>query len=197
MFDFDGVLIDTLPACYRINSEQNNDLELEEYKSFFNGNIHDSKRKNGEPRKYHPDFFELYDTYTRELKVPDVLKNIVKELSNQYILAIVSSTVTKSIEDILTREGIKEYFDSVLGADIHTSKVVKIKSILEKYNVDARESVFITDTLGDIKEAKECNVASIAVTWGFHDKENLKKGDPAQIIDDPQDLISAIENVLK
>lgn len=65
MFDFDGVLIDTLIPCYTINSEANEGLELEEYISFFDGNIHNSVRKNGEPRKYNPNFLELYNLYTR------------------------------------------------------------------------------------------------------------------------------------
>lgn len=45
MFDFDGVLIDTLLPCYKINVEANEDLDMEEYKNMFNGNIHTSLKK--------------------------------------------------------------------------------------------------------------------------------------------------------
>ncbi|MES2930681.1 MAG: HAD family hydrolase [Patescibacteria group bacterium] len=197
LFDFDGVLIDTLISCYQINTEVNDDLDIEEYKGFFNGNIHNSIRKNGEQREEHPEFPQKYDFFTRELKITDDLKESVKSLAMSYVLAIVSSTMTSSINQILQREGISEYFSVVLGSDIDQSKVVKIKMLLEKYGMQPENSIFITDTLGDIKEAKECSVRSIAVTWGFQSKQVLQKGAPAIIIDDPKDLVSAIENVLK
>lgn len=80
---------------------------------------------------------------------------------------------------------------------MHGSKIIKINSILKKYNIEPNDTVFITDTLGDIKEAKECGVKSIAVTWGLHDRETLEKGNPVAIIDDPRELLRVIEKVLK
>jgi len=197
MFDFDGVLIDTLLPCHAINAEVNKDLDLEEYKSFFDGNIHDAVRKNGEPRKAHPQFSEKYESLVRTLEIPDILKESVHTLSKTYTLVIISSTYTSSIDEILKRENIRECFTLLLGADIHRSKVVKIGMVLDEYKVEAKDCVFITDTLGDIREATTCNIPSIAVTWGFHERENLEKGQPIAILDDPTTLVSTIENVLK
>jgi phosphoglycolate phosphatase len=197
MFDFDGVLIDTLIPCYTINTEINEDLSLEEYKSFFTGNIHDAIRKNGEPRKRHPEFEQKYDICVREIKIPDILKDAVKYLASLYTLTIVSSTYSNSIHEILLREGIAEYFTDVLGADVDPSKVVKIKMLLEKHHSDPHDCVFVTDTLGDIREAHKCSVPSVAVTWGFHTKEDLQKGEPVVFIYDPKDFVLTIKNVLK
>ncbi len=197
MFDFDGVLIDTLGICYDINIQMNENLSLDEYKGFFEGNINNSIRVNGEPRIKHPDFFNQYDLNTRDIIIPQVLKKIVKDLSQNYILTIVSSTGSSSIKSILEREGISEHFRDLLGNDVHPSKVVKIRMLLKKYGVDPKDSVFITDTLGDIKEASECDVGSIAVTWGFHDIKTLQKGNPEIIIDDPTLLEGEIKMILK
>ncbi len=196
MFDFDGVLIDTLLACYTINAEIHENLSLEEYKSFFEGNIYSAKRYNGEPKKSHPNFDELYKTRTREIKIPESIKDILKFLSDKYILAIVSSTPTDSIKKILEKENCI-YFEDILGADVHTDKTLKIKMLLEKYNISPAETVFITDTIGDIREAEKCKVKSIAVTWGFQSKEVLVKANPEAIIEDPKDLIGAILDVVK
>lgn len=197
LFDFDGVLIDTLGILFFINQEINQDLSIEEYKSFFKGNIYDATRKDGTFKKNHPDFDSLYKLKTREMMVPDPLKFIIKELSNLYTLIIVSSTHSELIKNILEREKISEYFTEILGADVDRNKVIKINSVLTKYSVLSKDVVFITDTVGDIKEAEKCGVRSIAVTWGFHDKETLEKANPAIIIDNPGNLIKNVQDLLK
>jgi phosphoglycolate phosphatase len=197
IFDFDGVLVDTIGIGFSINQEIHEDLSLEEYKSFFEGNIYGALRKDGTPKKYHPDFFNLYDSKAREIIVPDILKLAVKELSNLYTLVIISSTHSESIKKILEREEISKYFTEFLGADVEKNKVIKINLTLNKYNILPKDAIFITDTIGDIKEGKECGVNSIAVTWGFHDKKTLEKGNPVAIIDDPRDLLKTIESVLE
>ena len=62
-----------------------------------------------------------------------------------------------------------------MGGDIHRSKVAKIQMILKKHGIKPAEAIFITDTLGDMREAIKCGVLSIGVTWGFHEKERLQK----------------------
>lgn len=197
MFDFDGVLIDTLFVLYGINTKINKNLSLEEYKNIFTGNIYNALRPDGTKKKSHPEFSNLYDNRTRELKVPAVLKDCVKELSGKYDLAIVSSTGNSSIKKILEREGIDLYFQDILGSDVAHSKSDKIKMLLEKYGKNSEDCVFITDTLGDIREAASCRVESVAVTWGFHERASLELGNPVAIIDDPRDLVATVEGVLK
>ena len=193
IFDFDGVLVDTLFVGHSVTKEVNENISVDEYKSFFEGNINDSIGKKINP---HPDFFGRYDDYAREIKVPDILKEIIKELAQKYTLVIVSSTGTSSIKKILERENVLQKFETILGNDVETSKVKKIKMILDKYNALPKDAVFITDTLGDILEGEKCGVKAIAVTWGFHDRKTLEKGNPVAIIDDPRDLVGTIENVL-
>lgn len=197
MFDFDGVLVDTLIHSYTITQETNENLSIEEYKTFFNGNIHDASRKNNQSVKYDPEFHQKYRHLVREIKIPDVLKQGIVELAQFYMLVIVSSTLSESIKEILVREGIEGSFEDILGADIHPSKVFKIKTVLEKYTATPDDCVFVTDTLGDIQEATECDVRTIAVTWGFQERENLEKGNPLAIIDDPSALADTIKNMVK
>ncbi len=197
IFDFDGVLVNTLEVCLNISQETNANLSREEYKSFFSANIFQAKRLDGSPRKNHPNFFSMYDQQCRELKIPDAIKESVKNLSKKFTLVIASSTDTASIRKILDREQILEFFGEILGADVHTDKAHKIKMLLEKYHCKPEDAIFITDTSGDVHEGKVCNVSSICVTWGFHDKEELEKANPTHIVDDPGLLEVSIENVLK
>ena len=42
IFDFDGVLVDTLIMNYEISKEVNENLSMTDFRSLFNGNIYDS-----------------------------------------------------------------------------------------------------------------------------------------------------------
>src|SRR6185369_6110369 len=125
----------------------------------------------------------------------EILHNTILSLAPENRLAIVSSTNGSFIQDFLAKEGLLQYFSDILGSDVHISKTLKIRMILEKYNIMPVDAVFITDTLGDIKEANECGVRSIAVTWGLHDRSVLERGEPAKIVDDPQNLLKSIKEI--
>lgn len=125
------------------------------------------------------------------------LEDTILSLYPKYLLAIVSSSSSKYIKSFLTEEKIEKCFNDILGSDLFLSKVKRINNLLEKYKISPENVIYITDTLGDIREAKECNVKSIGVTWGVDDKKTLEKGHPIAIIDEPMDLFEAIKNVLK
>ena len=185
--------MDTLSICFTINREHEENLSLEEYKSFFHGNIYEVIEAG--KKKLIPNYDEIYEERTRELIVPEELKNLIKKIDKEKKLAIVSSTPGSTIRDILEREGIATYFSDFFGSDVDRSKVVKIKMLLEKYKVSPDDAVFITDTVGDIMEARECGVESIAVTWGFHEEKTLQKAKPEKIVSTPEDLLKAIQEI--
>lgn len=199
LFDFDGVLANTINISYNIHTIKNKNLTWQHFKDYSMGNFHDGYERAVKDGKHIPadDFYGDYKKGLNTLTIEEMLHNIILSLAKKYKLAIVSSTDSSYIKDFLAKEKLDGCFSDVLGADVHRSKTFKIKNILEKYGLSSTDAVFVTDTLGDIKEGGECNVESIAVTWGLHDRDILEKGKPIAIIDNPQDLISAIEGVLK
>ena len=52
--------------------------------------------------------------------------------------------------------------------------------------------IFITDTLGDIREAAQVAIPAIGVTWGFHPRARLEKGNPLVIVDTPKELYEKV-----
>lgn len=194
IFDFDGVLVNTLEPNFAINVEAQPTLTIEEFKSFHEGNIHEAILSG--KKKSIPDFDYKFRKRTHELKIYDIFNKILSVISQKYILVIISSASTNTIKEILERDKATIYFADIFGSDVHKKKIVKIKMLLEKYNTTPENAVFITDTLGDIYEASESGVKSIAVTWGYHDEETLSKGKPFVIIDNPKNLISSIKKIL-
>ena len=199
IFDFDGVLVNTLDFSFNLHKEKNKELTWKEFQDFSNGNFIDSIRKAAGKKiiNLRKDFKENYENEISKISVPKVLNKSIPILSTEYLLVIVSSTSSYLINNFLVKENLREYFSDILGVDISINKTEKINKVLEKYNILPRNTVFITDSLGDILEANKCKIYSIGVTWGLHERNRLKKGNPTDIIDDPRGLIKTIENVLK
>ena len=197
LFDFDGVLANTEEICYQIHAVKNKDLTWKRFQEYSLGNFHEIYGKAvKEGLHIEPDdFFGSYKKALEVITIHDILHDSILSLATDYRLAIISSADSSYINDFLAREDLLKCFSDVLGADIHRSKIFKIRSVLGKYNLTPENAVFITDTLGDIKEANECGVQSIGVTWGLHDRSILEKGKPLKIIDNPQDLVKAVKEI--
>ena len=58
----------------------------------------------------------------------------------------------------------------MLGAETAESKEVKFQILLDNYQLQKDEVIFITDTLGDILEANNAGIKSLGIDSGFHDQ---------------------------
>ena len=141
--------------------------------------------------------FDFAGTIDTNQELEGDISDAIKNFSNKYILAIISSTSSSYIKSFLKERNVLSNFSDILGSDLFLSKSDRIKILLEKYNISFENVVYITDTLGDINEDKILRVKSIGVTWGLDDRKTLQKGNPVTIIDDPRDLVMTIDNVLK
>lgn len=69
----------------------------------------------------------------------------------------------------------------------------RIDKALREHKVAPGSAVFVTDTLGDIREAEHCGVKAIAVKGGYNDEETLKRGEPLAIVGTGRELVEAVE----
>ncbi len=84
-------------------------------------------------------------------------------------------------------------FKLVYGYEVSKSKTVKIKEALTELDTKLTDCIFITDTPGDIREGKETGIKSIGVTWGFHERERLERGNPYAIVDKLEEIILKVK----
>ena len=180
IFDFDGVIHDTFELGFNINKQIYSNYTEEDFRRAFNGNIHEniqmSSKIDGNK------FFEMQEIEFEKLIIEDEIKNELLKLRKKHDLFIISSNKESTIKKYLNRNDLKEIFVEVLGFETHTSKTEKFKILFDKYGVNIKNSIFVTDTLGDLIEANKVGIKSIAVDFGFHEVENLKKGNPIAII---------------
>lgn len=196
IFDFDGVIVDSKHLSYSINKNMMPDLEYSEWKSWFEGNLYKKIRKEHANDKSHDVFFEKYNIGIVNLLPIEGISEVIKKLADKYTLVIISSSSQKAIGDFLNKYNLYHYFSDILGKETHQSKVDKFHIILDKYKIKPNETLIITDTVGDIKEANEVGIKSVGVIWGVHDNDKLGEINPHFIAEKPSDLIHGVEAVM-
>ena len=67
---------------------------------------------------------------------------------------------------------------------------------MKKYKVKPNGTLIVTDSTGDIKEAKEVGIKSLGVSWGVHNEVALKAENPHFIATKPSDIITGVASVL-
>ena len=192
IFDFDGVIHDTLEMAYRINQIIMPGLSPEEYKDFFNGNIYKHKKITPEISER---YFELQKKEFEKLEIEKEIKQELIQLKERFSLFILTSNKEEALNNYFENNDMIHIFKDVLGLETHASKVEKFNMILKRYDLEKDEYLFITDTLGDILEANKVSIKCIAVDSGFHEKERLEKGSPLRIISKLSDLSKALDDI--
>lgn len=205
IFDYDGVLADTLDdllqfgqeACnqlgvqHGVTKDDLNNLEVMSFATY--------GRACEVPEHLVEEFVKICLNCFAEKDSPPViftgLSNVVRYLSVNHRIAIVTTNSSQNVNAFLVKHGLDGLIHAVYGVDTPGSKAQKIlmarNQLLENRK---QESVFMVgDSLSDVLAAKEASVTSIAVTWGHQSLENLLRAKPDYLVSSPQDLIQIIE----
>lgn len=195
IFDYDGVIADSLDFVIDIYNDLAPKYDLDkikdkrEFTEFFNGNFFQGLKDNGiEPEvseKFLKDMTDQLAEHTEKTPFFDGIKEVLEELANNYKLMIITSNLSRVVKKNLDEKNITS-IEEVIGADKEKSKVKKI----EKVKRENPESAiyYVGDTVGDIYEGRKAGVATIGVTWGFHDKEKMESAEPDHLIDSLKEL---------
>ena len=133
----------------------------------------------------------------KENKLYDGIKDLIIELTNNnknVVLATAKPTVYTN--EILEIHGIKQYFKFISGATLDGSRVKKadiIKYALENLKpINLEECIMVGDRAYDIAGAKENNMKSIGVTYGFGSEQELKSAGANYIVHSIKELKNII-----
>ncbi|MEC8221071.1 MAG: HAD family hydrolase [Nanoarchaeota archaeon] len=193
IFDFDGVLMDSRETLHKFILIHHPEISESEIEEIFHVNAHSHPiiKKFVKEHREEIDAFFLNDT-TKD-SFYNGAKELIEELENNFQLFINTSAPTYNVKHFLSLIEKENSFKEILGFDIEVSKVKKFQMILDKYNLKKDECLFVTDTLGDLREAEEVEIKSIGVTWGVHKRETLKQGEIIAIVDNYEELLEIIQ----
>ncbi|MBU0613582.1 HAD family hydrolase [Patescibacteria group bacterium] len=200
LFDFDGVIVDSLDEATTTFNAFFNSLGLanvtkKQSRDLYTNNVYDSLLDHGvKEDQFHLllEMIEKRNKYgNKKVKLYANVGRLLEVLKD-YNLYVITSSSTKAVKTFLRKKDLLIYFKDVLGADKGISKVDKIQAILKKEKADSQQTYFVTDTTGDLIEAKTAGVKTIAVGWGYHNTERLKKENPDIIFESIDEFIKAI-----
>lgn len=205
IFDYDGVLADTLEDLLKFGQEacdqlgvkhvvSNDDLANLEVMSFATYG-----RACEVPEHLVDEFVKIcLNCFAEKKSTPAIfagLRDVVRYFSVNHRIAIVTTNSSQNVNAFLVQHGLHGFIQAVYGVDSPGSKAQKIAMARNRFSENGKQdTVFMVgDSLSDVLAAKEASVSSIAVTWGHQSLENLLRGNPDYVVGSAHDLIDVIE----
>ena len=194
--DFDGVWVDSFDVLYRINevavAKIGLQLTPEQYRAAFNGPIHHELRKllgldearQLEFSNYKRQIFSSY-YHSQSVRFFPFAGPLIAELSRLGRLHIVTASPPEAVSKLLEQQRLRDYFGDVLGFSLVGKRAALDRLVGEASH---SESFFITDTVGDIREAAGLKLKVVAVAWGFHQRSDLQAAGAHAVVSDGDGL---------
>ncbi|WP_145386351.1 HAD family hydrolase [Staphylococcus capitis] len=139
-------------------------------------------------KTFRQNYKEVESSY---LKLYKHMTEQLQSLSKNKQLFVVSSKKTDVLIRNLEILDIDHLFTEVIGSDKvnhYKPSPDGINYILNKYQLENEETIYIGDAIFDMQMANSAKVASCAVTWGTHSIEELKSENPTYIIHEVTEL---------
>jgi len=218
LFDLDGTLVDTRAASWELFSETNLAFALgidsrEAFFRAFEGNFFESLARlcpdpeRAASAKAH--FMELLRTRYHPALIPGMV-DVVRALAPHCTLAVLSTNGIEAIRRIVVAAGIATCFSHVFSGDVEPRKAESMRRFLADHRyaaqrlcspayheaqagggtLQADDVVLVTDTVGDVMEAREVGVRAIGVAWGMHSERQLLDAGAERVALWPQELVA-------
>lgn len=205
IFDFDGTIANSLDTLVTISNrlavqfgyKQTSQAELAQLKNLTSREI-------------------IKQSGISIFKVPFLLRKVKAEMSSEiktlslfagmretlielnnvgHKLVIISSNSKSNILAFLEYNQLENIFYYIYSGTTVFGKDKVINKFTKQENINIADVIYVGDETRDIEAAKKSNVVAIAVTWGFNTKAALAKENPDFLIEQPQELVNAIESL--
>jgi phosphoglycolate phosphatase len=192
MFDFDGVIADSLDHQCRayietLRARGYDELATaEQFLTFTEDNWSAALDRVGLSARVVGD---LEDAFAA-LPCPELFPGmaaVLERLATTHPVVVITSGRTDTVERILDEHGVRGVSE-VIGGDQEPSKMLKIDAVRHRLGC-ALPGWYVGDTVGDIVEARAAGAGTVAVDWGWHSPERLRCAAPDHVAHTPADLL--------
>jgi phosphoglycolate phosphatase-like HAD superfamily hydrolase len=207
IFDFDGVLGDTLDEMLRIAGHvaaelgypcQPGPADLDALERM---EFSELGMQLGIPASQANEFarrcFDLFASLSNPPHIFPGMKQVILDLAPTNRLAIVTGNTSRIVGRFLSEHGLDGCFDIVLGSDASGNRAEKLNRILATLGAAHGEAYLIGDAVSDIRVAEETGLLSIAVTWGHQSEAHLSREKPCYLVHTPQELLNYLNGKVK
>ena len=192
MFDWDGVLLDSLGAAFNVYNKifarlGAKILTKDQYLELQSPNWYDFYIKIGLPKalwkEVDSEWLRLYQEERPDLH-EDALDCLASLKRAKLRLALVSNGSRVRVEEELVRFKLRSFFEVVLFGE-KTEELKPSPIMLERalgaMGVEPRKAVYVGDSPADIQAAKNAGVPSIAIARGPIQAERLRREGPDRV----------------
>ncbi|KAA3597934.1 MAG: HAD family hydrolase [Calditrichaeota bacterium] len=203
IFDLDGTLVDSSLDLANSTNQMLSEFDLplhsvEKIKSFIGNGakklIERSLPKDSEisVEKALNRFQEVYKEKCLENTnfFPQVRETILQ--ISGIPLGVLSNKPDKFTKEIIRSLGLFDNFDFVYGAD-YFGLLKPNPELIEKIKGDAKNILYVGDSIVDLTFAQNSKVSSCIVTYGLGNLEEIRKLEPDFLIDDFEELLKILD----
>lgn len=208
IFDLDGTLLDTIydlysSANYALTINNMPERSLDEVRRFVGNGVRllieravPGGADNPLFDKVFQDFKKHYGVHCKDTTKPyDGIIDILNILKKSNIkTAIVSNKIDSAVKALN-----EEYFGGLIPVAIGEKENIRKKpapdTVMEALRLlgcGADEAVYVGDSEVDVETARNCNMDSVSVTWGFRDVQTLIEAGAVRFARDAGELLSEI-----
>ncbi len=208
IFDYDGVIVDSFAHIHQAYARICKKLhkkcpsKLSNFRKVYGLHSRECYSNLG----FSPAEIILADTLFRdEITKQTVhpfsgIEPVLQELSQQYTLVVLSSTLAKEIKSRLSQYGYLKYFKQIVGKEktpgpLHKMDV--LPELLQKWNVKTYEVILIGDRVVDYRLAQKAGIKNLILVeygWGY-DKKLTPNYKPKVIVKKPRDILKAVNGI--
>ncbi|MBE0411132.1 MAG: HAD family hydrolase [Anaerolineales bacterium] len=202
LFDFDGVLADTLADMLRFAQQvcdelgvnhtvvqtDLSELEVMSFATF--------GRACETPEDLVDEFVRRCTEKFAEKESPpaifDGLGEVMRKLAGRHWLAVVTGNTGGNVRAFLEQHGLSGCVRAVYGVDLPGTKLEKILMAKGQFAAEGEAVFMVGDSLSDIRAAREAGVKTIAVSWGHQSLDKLIEAQPDHVVHSPGELVEII-----
>ena len=206
IFDYDGVIVDSFPnvhAVYQIICQKLGKScpdNLKDFKKVYGHSSSECYSQLGfsEEERIKGNMIFKEEILKKDAKPFDGIIEVLKELHNNYKLAVISSSYKEEVEQKLKKFGLLKLFDFILAKESHVGRFEKtesIKKIMDNLTIKSNEVLLIGDRNVDFIEGSKAGLSNILLVdygWGY-DLEEIPKYEQKVLVKMPNDLLETVK----
>jgi phosphoglycolate phosphatase len=197
VFDWDGTVVDSTAPIVRAVQAAYRDLGLappeEQAARYIIGLKLDTAFSHLSPKLSEKAIDELLNRYRyhywqsdADIPLFEGISALLEKLDHEdYFLGVATGKSRKGLDRMLRQNGLMQRFHVTRCADESFSKPhpEMLLYLMDRLGMTPEQTLMIGDTTHDIEMAKNAQVRALAVSYGAHDKDNLRKSGPLAIVD--------------
>lgn len=205
LFDFDGTLVDSfncvvLQANLLADKYNFRKIKPEEIESLHHLSSLQIIKLLRVPYYFIPSLiYQLKKTLYSEMLALNPVNHIYDVLEVLYQeeipLAILTSNSKRNVEKWLHHNQMHHFFKFIQAEANYFNKRNLLKKTIRTYKMNPSCTYYIGDESRDIEAAKQCQINSIAVTWGYQSEKILIQSQPTYLVRNPSELLKICRNL--